>query len=192
MRNVVYRWAPEDPRPEAERRMALFDFVYQTYDSSAWIPQSLFDGNLSPRQSSATSTRSCATRSGSSCGARNRACPRSAWRRISRPDSRSSGRSTASCATPRISTASTYFGAGTKVFDDNWLGDALKVLTSEPLAAAARCAAPSTLAYAADANRILNSHHHDKIDSLTRGRSTAFAASHVELYMRPHGGAMPA
>ena len=24
----------------------LFDFIYQTYDSSAWIPQSLFDGNL--------------------------------------------------------------------------------------------------------------------------------------------------
>ena len=45
---------------------------------------------------------------------------------------------------------------------------------------------------AAEAHRILSSHHHDKIDSLTRGRSTAFAASHVELYMRPHGGAMPA
>ncbi len=24
----------------------LFDFIYQTYDSSAWIPQSLFDSNL--------------------------------------------------------------------------------------------------------------------------------------------------
>ena len=34
------------PRPEAERRRALFDFVYQTYESSAWIPQSLFDSNL--------------------------------------------------------------------------------------------------------------------------------------------------
>ena len=46
-------------------------------------------------------------------------------------------------------------------------------------------------AIAADAHRILNSHHHDKIDSLTRARSTAFAASHVELYMRPHDGEMP-
>ena len=45
-RNLVYRWDPADPRPDAERRAALFDFMYQTYDSSAWIPQSLFDGNL--------------------------------------------------------------------------------------------------------------------------------------------------
>src|SRR4051794_30439078 len=46
MHAVVYRWAPEDPRPEAARRAALLDFVYQTYDSSAWIPQSLFDRNV--------------------------------------------------------------------------------------------------------------------------------------------------
>src|SRR5882672_10325051 len=46
MRHVVYRWDPADARTNAEKRAALFDFVYQTYDSSAWIPQSLFDGNL--------------------------------------------------------------------------------------------------------------------------------------------------
>src|SRR5687767_2742601 len=46
MRHVVYRWSPDDPRPEGERRRALFDFIYQTYDSSAWIPQSLFDANV--------------------------------------------------------------------------------------------------------------------------------------------------
>jgi hypothetical protein len=46
MRHVVYRWDPADTRTDAEKRAALFDFVYQTYDSSAWIPQSLFDGNL--------------------------------------------------------------------------------------------------------------------------------------------------
>ena len=76
------------------------------------------------------------------------------------------------------------------MFDDKWLGDSLKALTSEPW----RRLLPGTTgdrALAADANRILNSHHHDKIDSLTRGRSTAFAASHVELYMRPHDGRMP-
>jgi hypothetical protein len=50
---------------------------------------------------------------------------------------------------------------------------------------------PADRADAANANRILSTHHHEKIDSLTRARSTAFAASHVELYMRPHGGAMP-
>src|SRR6476661_6970609 len=46
MRHVVYRWDPEDRRSETGKRDALFDFVYQTYDSSAWIPQSLFDGSL--------------------------------------------------------------------------------------------------------------------------------------------------
>ena len=45
-RNLVYRWDPADPRSDPERRAALFEFIYQTYDSSAWIPQSLFDGNL--------------------------------------------------------------------------------------------------------------------------------------------------
>ena len=46
MRHVVYAWDPADPRPEAERRQALFDFIYETYDASAWIPQSLFDSNV--------------------------------------------------------------------------------------------------------------------------------------------------
>src|SRR4029453_7168954 len=85
----------------------------------------------------------------------------------------------------------TYFGAGTKTFDELWLGEALKRLTSDPWRALGPLASGDR-ALAADANRILNSHHHDKIDSLTRARSTAFAASHIELYMRTHGTRMPA
>src|SRR5687767_9772057 len=46
MRDVVLKWSAADPRPVRERQLALFDFVYQTYESSAWIPQSLFDRNL--------------------------------------------------------------------------------------------------------------------------------------------------
>src|SRR4026209_1237361 len=46
MRTVVYRWNEADPRSDTERKKALFDFVSQTYDSAAWIPQSLFDQNL--------------------------------------------------------------------------------------------------------------------------------------------------
>jgi processive rubber oxygenase RoxA-like protein len=82
-----------------------------------------------------------------------------------------------------------YFGAGTKTFDELWLGESLKKLTSEPWRG--RLGGSADYDVAADANRILNSHHHDKIDSLTRARSTAFAASHVELYMRGHNGRMP-
>ena len=83
-----------------------------------------------------------------------------------------------------------YLGAGTKTFDDLWLGEALKTLTSERWRSVLP-RDPGDRALAAEANRILNSHHHDKIDSLTRARSTAFAASHVELFMRPNGS-MPA
>ncbi len=83
-----------------------------------------------------------------------------------------------------------YFGAGTKTFDEVWLGEALKRLTSSRSGGrSAGADRRTTQLAAANANRILNSHHHDKIDSLTRARSTAFAASHVELYMRPHNGA---
>src|SRR5437773_10274748 len=46
IRNLVIQWDADDPRPEAERRKALFDFIYQTFQASAWIPQSLFDNNL--------------------------------------------------------------------------------------------------------------------------------------------------
>lgn len=81
-----------------------------------------------------------------------------------------------------------YFGAGTKTFDELWLGESLKRLTSEPWLWRLQ---GTDRDMADDAHRILISHHHDKIDSTTRGRSTAFAASHVELYMRSNGNRMP-
>jgi hypothetical protein len=79
-----------------------------------------------------------------------------------------------------------YFGAGTKTFDDLWLGTALKRLTSDAWRTLLPVT-PSDDRLAGNAHRILTSHHHDKIDSLTRARSTAFAASHVELFLRPNG-----
>jgi hypothetical protein len=42
IREMVYRWDPHDPRTEEERRRALFDFMYEGFDSAAWVPQSLF------------------------------------------------------------------------------------------------------------------------------------------------------
>ena len=45
IRSLVYEWDPADPRPAEERQRLLFEFIYQTYQSSAWIPQALFDGN---------------------------------------------------------------------------------------------------------------------------------------------------
>src|SRR5439155_21701011 len=34
IRNLVIEWDPTDQRSEAERRAALFDFMYETYDAS--------------------------------------------------------------------------------------------------------------------------------------------------------------
>ena len=196
MRNVVYRWAPDDPRSEAERRAALFDFVYQTYDSSAWIPQSLFDRNLVTQAVVGSVDSIVRDKVGLVLWRDNDLVPAFGMApsraRPGDPASQTPLRWTVNCLvchTAEIDGVA-YFGAGTKVFDDKFLGEALKVLTSDrwrPLMS--RDSVDHE--YAASASRILNSHHHDKIDSLTRGRSTAFAASHVELYMRPHNGVMP-
>ena len=67
--NVVYRWSETDPRSERDRKRALFDFVYQTYDSSAWIPQSLFEQNVITQTVMGMWTQSFATRSAWYCGA---------------------------------------------------------------------------------------------------------------------------
>src|SRR5262245_46468526 len=46
IRNLVYRWNPKDDRAPEQQHAALFAFVHQTYDTTAWIPQSLFDNNV--------------------------------------------------------------------------------------------------------------------------------------------------
>jgi hypothetical protein len=191
LRDVVLEWSAEDRRPVEERRRALFDFVYQTYGSSAWIPQSLFDGNLITQAIVGDVDSIVRDQVGLALWRGNPSVPA-----FGMAPSTAEGQplkwtvNCLVCHTAEIDGV-VYIGAGTKTFDDKWLGEALKTLTSDrwrPLLA--RSAVDG--AYAAEANRILNAHHHDKIDSLTRGRSTAFAASHVELYMRPHGGQMPA
>jgi hypothetical protein len=189
-RNLVYRWDPADPRPEPERRRALFDFMYQTYDSSAWIPQSLFDRNLVTQAVIGDVDTIVSQKVGLVLWREQAVVP--AYGMAPSPRSDLPLRWTVNCLvchTAEIDGVA-YLGAGTKTFDDRWLGEALKTLTSERWRSVLS-GDSSDRALAADANRILISHHHDKIDSLTRARSTAFAASHVELFMRPNG-AMPA
>ena len=188
-RNLVYRWDDADPRSESERRSALFDFIYQTYDSSAWIPQSLFDSNLVTQAVIGDVDTIVGEKVGLVLWREQSVVPAYGMA----PDDRADLplRWTVNCLvchTAEIDGVA-YLGAGTKTFDDRWLGEALKTLTSERWRSVSGGSAED-LAVAAEANRILNSHHHDKIDSLTRARSTAFAASHVELFMRPNG-AMP-
>ncbi len=189
-RNLVYRWDPADLRPERVRRAALFDFMYQTYDSSAWIPQSLFDGNLVTQAVIGDVDTIVGEKVGLVLWREQSVVPAYGMAPSARSDEPL--RWTVNCLvchTAQIDGVA-YLGAGTKTFDDLWLGEALKTLTSERWRSALP-RDPGDRALAVEANRILTSHHHDKIDSLTRARSTAFAASHVELFMRPNG-AMPA
>jgi RoxA-like, cytochrome c-like len=189
IRHLVYAWDPADPRPEAERRRVLFEFIYQTYESSAWIPQALFDGNAITQAVAGDVDTIVRDRIGLVSWRENARVP--AYGMAPSRDTERPLSWTVNCVichTAEIDGVA-YFGAGTKTFDDKRLGDALKLLTRYGRGAVAHDANLDALAE--QAHDILTRHHHDKIDALTRGRSTAFAASHVELYMRPHGGRMP-
>lgn len=190
IRNLVVSWDPDDPRPVPERRAALFSFVHETYRTSAWIPQSVFEWNRFTQAIAGDVDAIIRDKVGLVLWRDNKAVPAYGMAPSLDPDKPL--RWTVNCLvchTAEIDGVA-YFGAGTKTFDDKWLGDALKVLTDDNWLQLASTHSADR-AVAANAHRILNSHHHDKIDSLTRARSTAFAASHVELYMRPHGGVMP-
>ena len=183
IRNLVIEWDADDPRPTTERRAALFEFMYETYNASAWIPQSLFDGNVVAQAVVGDVDTIVRDRVGLVLWRDN---PRvKAFGMAPNADAAPGSplKWTVNCLvchTAEIDGVA-YFGAGTKTFDELWLGDALRRLTTT-----------STNGDARNAHRILTVHHHDKIDSLTRARSTAFAASHVEMYMRSHGNHMPA
>lgn len=186
---VVVEWDPNDSRPMTVRRDALFDFVYSTYDSSAWIPQSLFDLNLALQIVSGDIPTIVGDKVGLTLWRDNPNVV--AFGMAPHPDPKQPLKWTVNCLvchTAEIDGVA-YFGAGTKTFDDLRLGESLKKLTAPPWRTLLR--ATPDFATIADANRILTSHHHDKIDSLTRGRSTAFAASHVELALRVNGTLPP-
>jgi hypothetical protein len=193
IRNLVIEWDPGDPRPKPERRKALFDFMYQTFQASAWIPQSLFDGNVVAQAVVGDVDTIVGDKVGLVLWRDNKRVPAFGMA----PNATAAGheplRWTVNCLVCHMAEIDgvAYLGAGTKTFDDVSLGEALKLLTSEPWRTRLGRGSKEYAA-ATDAHRILNSHHHDKIDSLTRARSTAFAASHVELYMRSHHSAMPA
>ena len=189
-RNLVIEWDPDDPRPLAERHQALFDFTYQTYDTTAWIPQSLFDGSFLAEAIVGDLETIVRDRVGLVWWRENPDVPAYGMA----PDLSGSQtlRWTVNCLvchTAEIDGVA-YFGAGSKVFDDRWLAEALKTLTADrwrPLLVRD----PRDATLAREASRILEGPEHPKIEAISRGRSAAFAASHVELYMRPNGGNTP-
>ncbi|HSH76310.1 MAG TPA: hypothetical protein VLA09_11550, partial [Longimicrobiales bacterium] len=189
MSDVAIRWDPADARPASERLHALYTFVYETYDASAWIPQSLFDANAVTQVIVGQPDAIMRENVGLVLWRGNPLVP--AFGMAPNAGSEAPLMWTVNCLVCHMAEIDgvAYFGAGTKTFDDLWLGEALKRMTSEPWLG--RLEGTPGYDVAADAHRILNAHHHDKIDSMTRGRSTAFAASHVELFMRSNEGRMP-
>ena len=135
IRNLVIEWDPHDTRPEAERRKALFDFIYRPTDASAWIPQSLFDSNLVTQAIVGDVDTIVGEKVGLVLWRDNALVP--AFGMAPNVDGvaepRQPLRWTVNCLvchTAEIDGVA-YFGAGTKTFDELWLGEALKRLTSD-------------------------------------------------------------
>jgi hypothetical protein len=174
IRNLAYRWNPEDERSPEERHAALFAFVHQTYDTTAWVPQSLFDNNLVTQAVAGDVESIVRDKVGLVLWPENKVIPAYGMAPNLASDRTLSWTvNCLVCHTAEIDGVA-YLGAGTKTFDDKWLGESLKTMTDErwrPLLARDQ----EARAIATNAHRILSSHHHDKIDSLTRARSTAFA-----------------
>lgn len=188
MRNTVIEWDSTDPRPAEERMRSLYAFMYETFDASAWIPQALFDGNVLTQAVIGDVETIVGEKVGLVLWRDNPLVP--AFGMAPNAGSGEPLKWTVNCVichTAEIDGVA-YFGAGTKTFDELWLGEALKRLTSERWLGRLE---GSDYEIAAEAHRILTSHHHDKIDSMTRARSTAFAASHVELFLRSNDNKMP-
>ena len=187
----VYVWDAADPRPAAERQRALAKFAYEGYQSSAWVPQSAFDGNWFLQTVVGDADSIVRNRIGMVLWPENKVAR--AYGMAPNPDPTKPLSWTMNCVACHVAEIDgvAYFGAGGKVLDEKMLGETVEQITN---LGARRLLGqnPADNELAARANDILKRHHHEKFDSLTRGRSTAFAASHVEMHMRTHEGRMPA
>jgi hypothetical protein len=190
IREMVYRWDPQDSRSEQERRRALFDFMYEGFDSAAWVPQSLFERKelLAPLgDADAIVTRTV----GLIGWPQNRAA-----RIYGMAPQLTPGRPhawTANCVTCHITEIDgvVYLGGGGKVLDETLLKLAVQGLTDARWRAKLLDNGDDDRT-AGETNRIMRMHRFEPMEPITRGRSTAFAASHVEMYLRKHNRKFPA
>ena len=83
-----------------------------------------------------------------------------------------------------------YFGGGGKVLDETLLKLAVQGLTDARWRTKLLDDAGDDR-MAAETHRIMRMHRFEPMDPITRGRSTAFAASHVEMYLRKHDWKFP-
>jgi hypothetical protein len=190
MRNVVYVWDPADPRPEWQRRLSLFEFVYQGYSSSAWVPQSSLEGNWITRVVLGDNPAIAREWVGLVPWPENKFV--AAYGMAPNPAAGQPLSWSINCLACHMAEIDgvAYFGAGTKVLDEQALADTVKLVTSS----AGRYRLPHSGTdhqMAVHVHEVMTRHHHDQIDPLTCARSTAFPASHVEMYVRVQGGVMP-
>src|SRR4029079_18004020 len=161
-RDLVLAWDPDDERPPDERSRALRDCIYETYESSAWIPQSLFDGNVVAQAIAGDVDTIVRDRVGLVLWPENpfvRAFGMAPG--IARDAPLKWTVNCVLCHTAEID-GRVYFGAGTKTFDEKVLGDALKLLT-DPRGRVLTSPGAADEAFARQAHDILTRHHHDKI-----------------------------
>jgi hypothetical protein len=187
---LVYEWDREDSRPEPVRRAALREFVFQAYDSSAWIPQSVFASNAILQLVVGDADTIIRDRIGLVPWRRNRIAR--AYGMAPNPAPGAPLAWTVNCVACHSAEIDgvVYLGAGGKVLDEKGLVETVIEVTG-PLSRQRIGRSQPDRHLAAEAHDILKQHHHEKLDSLTRARSTAFPASHVEMYMRVNDGKMP-
>jgi mono/diheme cytochrome c family protein len=190
IRNMRISWTEDDPRSEPSRQERLFAFMYQGYESSAWVPQALFDGNLLTKAVVGETSAIIRDRIGLTLWPENPVAP--AYGMAPNPAAGKPLSWTVNCLACHVAEIDgvVYFGAGSKVLDEKMLADTVKLVTGQ--AGRRMLASGGDAARAAEhAHNVMVRHHHEQLDPLTRARSTAFPASHVEMYMRSHEGAMP-
>jgi hypothetical protein len=191
IRNLKIAWADEDPRPEKLRQDLLFEFIYQGYDGTVWVPQALFDGNSITQAVIGDNAAIIRDRIGLTIWPENRIAP--AYGMAPNPDLGQPLGWTVNCLACHTAEIDgvVYFGAGSKVLDEKVLADTVKLVTGR-VGRQLLLSGEDAGRAAEHAHTVMVRHHHEQLDPVTRGRSTAFPASHVEMYMRAHKGEMPA
>ena len=188
--SMVYEWDAADPRSQTDRRQALFKFMYEGYNSSAWVPQSVFDANRILQLVVGDADTIVRDRIGLVLWPQNQTAK--AYGMAPNPAPGRPLSWTLNCVACHMAEIDgiAYFGVGNKTLDEKMLGDTVERVTEMQRHRLLRGGSVDHAA-AVQANEILKRHHHETFDPLTRGRSTAFPASHVEMYMRANNGVMP-
>jgi hypothetical protein len=191
IRNAKIAWNPDDPRPEPERLKALFEFMTETYGGTEafGVPRSLVTGNALTRMIW-DYEQVLGLEVGLVVWPENEETP--AYGIAAGRDREGTRSYTSNCVMCHVAQIDgvVYFGAGSKIWDEKGLVDmALKAVG--PVGRVLLGLGPGDSKRLAAVRGTLERHRHDKTNPLTRGRSTAFVRSHVELGRGANGGSPP-